>query len=218
MTNTLTSSPAADVLARLYANAERSHREYRERLAALPPEQQPQTGNSREFFAAAKDLYLAVRPDTSRLLYILTRTRRARAIVEFGTSFGVSTLCLAAGLRDNGGGLVIGTEYEPTKAAAARASLAEAGLGDLVDIRDGDALETLARDLPDQVDILFLDGAKEMYLDIVRLVEPNLSPGALLIADNSNRTPDLLDYLRDSGDYLPTAVADDVTVALRTAR
>ncbi|MFF3567670.1 O-methyltransferase [Nocardia jiangxiensis] len=216
MSNTLTSSPAADVLARLYTNAERSHREHQERLAAVPPEQRPQTTNSREFFAAAKDLYMAVRPDTSRLLYILTRTRRARTIVEFGTSFGVSTLCLAAGLRDNGGGRVIGTEYEPTKAAAARASLAEAGLVDLVEIREGDALETLAGDLPDQVDILFLDGAKEMYLDVVKLVEPNLSPGALLVVDNSNRSPELLAYLRDSEDYLPTAVADDVTVALRT--
>ncbi|WP_216897368.1 O-methyltransferase [Nocardia alni] len=216
MTNTFTSSPAADVLARLYENAERSHREFSERMDATAPEQRPDVNNSREFFAAAKDLYMAVRPDTSRLLYILTRTSRARAIVEFGTSFGVSTLCLAAGLRDNGGGRVIGSEYEPTKAAAARASLAEAGLGDLVEIRDGDARETLARDLPDQVDILFLDGAKEMYLEIVKLVEPNLSPTALIVVDNSDRSPELLDYLRTSDDYLPTAAADGVTVAVRT--
>ncbi len=216
MTNTFTSSPAADVLARLYESAERSHREYAERMETLSPEQRPDFSSSREFFAAAKDLYMAVRPDTSRLLYILTRTSRARAIVEFGTSFGVSTLCLAAGLRDNGGGRVIGSEYEPTKAAAARASLAEAGLGDLVEIRDGDARETLARDLPDQVDILFLDGAKEMYLEIVKLVEPNLSPTALIVVDNSDRSPELLDYLRTSGDYLPTAAADGVTVAVRT--
>jgi len=216
MTNTLTSSPAADVLSRLYENAERSHREFAARMADVPPAQRYGGGDSREFFAAAKDLYMAVRPDTSRLLYILTRTRQARAIVEFGTSFGVSTLCLAAGLRDNGGGRVIGTEYEPTKAAAARAHLAEAGLADLVEIREGDACDTLARDLPAGVDILFLDGAKEMYLDIVKLVEPNLSPEALIVVDNSDRSPELLDYLRTCGAYLPTAVADGVTVALRT--
>ncbi|WP_067674256.1 O-methyltransferase [Nocardia miyunensis] len=216
MATTLTSSPAAEVLAQLYANAERSHQEFRARMDSLPPTERPE-GGSREFFAAAKDLYMAVRPDTSKLLYILTRTRRARTIVEFGTSFGVSTLCLAAGLRDNGGGRVIGTEYEPTKAEAARATLQSAGLGDLVEIRDGDARETLARDLPEEIDILFLDGAKEMYVEILELVEPNLSPGALIIVDNSDRSPELLEVLRNSDDYLPTAVADNVTVALRTA-
>lgn len=81
--------------------------------------------------------------------------------MEFGTSFGVSTLHLAAALRDNGGGRVISTEFEPTKVARARANLCAAGLHDLVEIRVGDALETLARDLPEEIDLVLLDGAKK---------------------------------------------------------
>jgi predicted O-methyltransferase YrrM len=52
--------------------------------------------DSREFFAAAKDVHLAVSRKTGTLLYILARSHRARTVVEFGTSFGVSTICLAA--------------------------------------------------------------------------------------------------------------------------
>ncbi|MGG2362426.1 O-methyltransferase, partial [Salmonella enterica] len=88
-------------------------------------------------------------PETCRLLYMLARAGRTRAIVEFGTSFGISTLHLAAALRDNGGGRLITTEFEPSKAAQARRNLDAAGLADLVEIREGDALQTLAGDLPD---------------------------------------------------------------------
>ena len=71
---------------------------------------------------------------------------------------------LAAALRDNGGGRLVSSEFEPTKVAQARENLAAAGLADLVEIRSGDALETLARDLPDEIDLVLLDGAKGLYL------------------------------------------------------
>ncbi|MFD2136695.1 O-methyltransferase [Novosphingobium resinovorum] len=57
---------------------------------------------------------------------MLARFGNARSIVEFGTSFGISTLHLAAAIRDNGGGRVITTEFEPSKIARARSNL-EAG-------------------------------------------------------------------------------------------
>ncbi|MCQ4380070.1 class I SAM-dependent methyltransferase, partial [Clostridioides difficile] len=79
----------------------------------------------------------------------LARSGGARSIVEFGTSFGISTLHLAAALRDNGGGRLVTSEFEPSKGVRARANLAAAGLADLVEIREGDALRTLAADLPD---------------------------------------------------------------------
>ena len=50
------------------------------------------------------------------LIYMLCRGLQARRVVEFGTSYGVSTLYLAAAMRDQGGGLVIGTEIETEKA------------------------------------------------------------------------------------------------------
>jgi predicted O-methyltransferase YrrM len=53
---------------------------------------------------------------------MLCRAIGARRIVEAGTSFGVSTLYLAAAVRDNGGGVVFGAEYEP-EAETARAAM-----------------------------------------------------------------------------------------------
>ena len=91
---------------------------------------------------------MAVSPETGRLLYMLVRATNAHSIVEFGTSFGLSTLHLAAGLKDNGGGRVIGSEFEPAKVSRAKENLALAGLTEFVEIREGDAIETLARDLP----------------------------------------------------------------------
>jgi hypothetical protein len=87
------------------------------------------------------DNFLAVSPAYGRFLYAMARACKAIRIVEFGTSMGISTIYLAAALRDNGGGHLIGTEIEPAKVERARANLDTAGLVDLVDIREGDALE-----------------------------------------------------------------------------
>ncbi len=67
----------------------------------------------RDFYFHAKDVHLAVSRETANLLYMLARSMGATSIVEFGTSFGVSTLYLAAALRDNGGGKIITSEFEP---------------------------------------------------------------------------------------------------------
>src|ERR1700684_2993846 len=95
-----------------------------------------------EYYGLLKDQPLAIYRDTGTLLYMLARSIGARSIVEFGTSFGISTLHLAAALRDNGGGRLIGSEFEPSKIKRARENLSAAALHELVDIREGDALET----------------------------------------------------------------------------
>jgi predicted O-methyltransferase YrrM len=142
-----------------------------------------------------REAWICVPREVGDLLATLVHATRARTVVEFGTSFGVSTVFLAAALRDTGGGTVITTELEPTKAAVAAGNLARAGLDDLVDLRAGDALETLA-DLPGPVDVLLLDGWSELYLPVLRVVEPRLRPGALVIADDTDMLPEAL------GDYL----------------
>jgi predicted O-methyltransferase YrrM len=150
------------------------------------------------------------------LLYMLARSTRAKAIVEFGTSFGVSTLHLSAALRDNGGGRLIGTEFEPTKVDGARASIAAAGLDDLVEIRAGDAVETLARDLPETVDLVLLDGAKGLYSRVLSLLEPRLRAGALVVADNADWSPEYLARVRDlAGGYVSVPFASDVELSMK---
>ncbi|HXW24702.1 MAG TPA: class I SAM-dependent methyltransferase [Xanthobacteraceae bacterium] len=126
---------------------------------------------------------LGLSPEQGRLLYITARAIGAKRIVEFGTSFGISTIYLAAAVRDNGGGLVIGSESEADKCQGARANLAEAGLSDYVDVRLGDARQTLA-DIASPVDFVLLDGWKELYLPILDLLIPKLRQGAVVLADD----------------------------------
>jgi len=150
----------------------------------------------------AGGLYLPVSRRDGQLLYALARGTGARRIVEFGTSFGISTLYLAAAARDNGG-RVVTTEIEAAKCRTAEANLARAGLADVVDVREGDALATLtAADGP--IDLVFLDGWKDLYLPVVELLRPALRPGAVVAADNVNFADarPYLDRVRGGGDFV----------------
>jgi len=170
----------------------------------------------RELYGRLKNAPLAVSRETGALLYMLARSGRARTIVEFGTSFGISTLHLAAALRDNGGGRLIASEFEPSKVARARDNLTAGGLIDLVEIREGDALKTLRVDLPDTIDLVLLDGAKALYPEILELVESRLRPGALVIADNADFSPHYLERVRSpAGGYMSTPFGDDVELSMR---
>jgi predicted O-methyltransferase YrrM len=161
----LTTAPVAPLLDRLFREAEAAHPMNDPAFASVPDEERLRLMRSkadyRHFYAQLKDYALPVSRDTGRLLYLMARATGARAIVEFGTSFGLSTLHLAAALRDNegggDGGRLITTEFEPSKIARARDNLAAGGLSDLVEIREGDALETLASGLPDTIDLLLLE-------------------------------------------------------------
>jgi predicted O-methyltransferase YrrM len=217
---TLTTSPCAAVLARLSAEADASDARLDAQTSALSTidwaELMTGTQDYRRLYRRLRDFHLAVSRATATLLYMLARSCRASSIVEFGTSFGVSTLYLAAALRDNGGGRLIGTEFEATKVARARANVAAAGLDDLVEIRDGDALEALASDLPEMVDLVLLDGAKSLYPRVLSLLEPRLRSGAMVVADNADRSAEYLARVRDSaGGYVSVPFAGDVELSMK---
>jgi predicted O-methyltransferase YrrM len=131
----------------------------------------------------SKDILMPVSPEQGRFLYLTARAIAARTVVEFGTSFGISTLYLASAVRDNGGGVVIGTELIPEKHERAVAHLGEAGLDDVAEVRLGDALQTL-QETPEPIDLLLLDGWKDLYRPILDLLTPRLRPGAVVLADN----------------------------------
>ncbi|SFI53927.1 class I SAM-dependent methyltransferase [Bradyrhizobium sp. Gha] len=217
-TPTITS--LAPLLDRLFSQAEAADGATQAAVADLSDADRARMMRSktdyRDLYARLKDAPLAVSRETGRLLYMLARSSRARAMVEFGTSFGISTLHLAAGLRDNGGGRLITSEFEPSKAARARENLSAGGLIDLVEIREGDALKTLSTDLPEQIGLVLLDGAKALYPEILHLVEARLKPGAIIVADNAGFSPDYLARVRapDSG-YMSTPFAEDVELSVR---
>jgi predicted O-methyltransferase YrrM len=86
----------------------------------------------------------------------------------------------------------------------------------MVEIREGDALQTLASDLPDAVDLLLLDGAKALYPEVLALVESRLKPGAFIVADNADYSPDYLARVRNPANgYLSTPFGGDVELSMR---
>ena len=218
---TLTQPPVSTVLEQLFADADASQALLMQQMAGLSPEERTalmtsaRSADYQAFYRHAKEFHLAVSRQTGALLYMYARMTRARSIVEFGTSFGVSTLHLAAALRDNGGGLLISTEFEASKVAAACRNIDAAGLGDLVEVREGDALETLANGLPERIDLVLLDGAKALYPAVLSRLEPHLREGAVLVADNAAWSPEYLDIVRASGKYFSQALADDVEVSIK---
>jgi predicted O-methyltransferase YrrM len=217
---TLTKPPLAPLLDRLFEEEAASSPLSSPALAAFSPEDRARLMQSKtdylEFYGRLKDFPLAVSRETGALLYMLARGCGARTIIEFGTSFGISTLHLAAALRDNGGGRLITSEFEPSKAARARRNLTAGGLIDLVEFREGDALQTLSVDLPDTVDLLLLDGAKALYPDILSLIERRLRPGAFVVADNADHSPDYLARVRSPANgYMSVPFAEDVELSMR---
>ena len=166
------------------------------------------TATSVQKAAMMSDALLPVSRDAGRFLYAVARSISARRIVEFGTSFGVSTIYFAAALRDNGGGIVIGSELAASKVAKANQHLAEAGLTQFVEVRPGDALQTL-RDVGGSVDLLFLDGWKLMYPDVLKLLMPSLRQGAVVLADDVTLFPgdvaSYLDFVRNPANGFVTA-------------
>jgi len=217
---TLTASPLASLLDRLFDEAEAASPLADPAFSDMPHDEHERLMRSkteyRGFYGRLKDFPLAVSRETGALLYMLARGGAVRTIVEFGTSFGISTIHLAAALRDNGGGRLVTSEFEPSKVARARRNLEAAGVMDLVEIREGDALQTLAVDLPETIDLLLLDGAKALYAEILDLVESRLRPGAFVIADNADYSPEYLARVRSPGSgYLSLPFDGDVELSMR---
>nr|WP_218088062.1 O-methyltransferase [Variovorax sp. SG517] len=209
----------APLLERLFHEAAEASPAMSAAIAGFSDEERAQLMRSKsgylDLYARLKDVPLPVSRETGALLYMLARGG-ARNIVEFGTSFGISTLHLAAALRDNGGGRLVTTEFEPSKVARARRNLEAGGLADLVEIREGDALQTLAAELPDSIDLLLLDGAKALYPEILALVESRLRPGAFIVADNADHSPEYLAHVRSpASGYMSVPFGDDVELSMR---
>lgn len=208
--NSLSAPRVRTVLDRLHAAADLDEDHPRPRADASAQERA-------DLLAGA---YLPISARGGDLLYALVRASRPARVVEFGTSFGISTLYLAAAVADNGAGHVVTTELSTAKVTAARANLAEAGLQDAVTVLTGDALTTLA-DEPGPVGLLLLDGWTELCLPVLRLLEDRLAPGALVVADDAGfpAMAPYLEYVRDpAAGYVSVEfpVGDGMEISCRT--
>jgi len=166
----------------------------------IPPGFSFTSGPAQTRSDAMASIYMPVCRRGGDLLYTLVRAIRPERIIEFGTSFGISTIYLAAAVADNGTGHVVTTELSATKVQAARANLMETGLFAHVTVLEGDALATL-RDVPGPIAFALLDGWKDLCLPLLRLLEPRLAPGAMVVADDTLQPAmaEYLEYVRDPG-------------------
>jgi predicted O-methyltransferase YrrM len=213
---------AQSVLARLFAATE-AQESGELRLPPLPAglsswNDAPAADRAEAF----QDVYIPISPDAGRLLYALVRAIRPQTVVEFGTSFGISTIYLAAAVTDNGAGQIITTELSGKKVAAARANLEEAGVAGPVTILEGDALQTLSG-VSGPVGLVLLDGWKNLCLPVLRLLEPVLAPGALVAADDITfeAMAAYRDFIRDPANgYVSVAfpVEDGMEISSWTGR
>jgi len=177
---TLEDPKVTNLLDRLYAQAIANDNSLKPQMEAAA--RQLVDWDDRKLAPVLDHAFMAIAPEVGRLFYLLVRTHKPKLVVEFGTSFGISAIHIAAALRDNGLGRLITTEQNPRKVEQAGAHLVEAGLADLVEIYSGDAFQTLA-DIP-PIDLLVLDGWNVLYLPLLNQLEPRLSKGSLVIADD----------------------------------
>lgn len=196
MLSTLNDPKVKTLLDRLHAQSDAQSREINEYYAL-----REQTGDTdwrffdadmHSFFA---DKLVALDRDKAEFCYHLCRSLQARRVVEAGTSFGISTIYLAAAIRDNQvqDGIVIATEKDPAKAKAALQNFEKAGLSEFIDLRVGDLRATL-QDIGGEIDFMLVD-IWEVAQPALAIVSPCLRTGAIIVCDNT--TVDLDEY----GDY-----------------
>ena len=218
MTTTLQDARVASALDRMYTESADQFGQLRENRALF---ERVANASAQERADALSEIYMPVTPDAGRLLYTLVRASRPSTIVEFGMSLGISAIHLASAVRDNGTGRVVTTELSAAKVAAATRTFTETGLADLITVLEGDALTTLTA-IDGPIQFVLLDGWKDLYLPVTKLLEPKLSPGALIVADNTSMddTRPYLDHVRDPGNgyvsvNFPVREGDSMEISCR---
>ena len=219
---TLDTAPLAALLHQLFIDADATSALFRQQLDALPATQRRAMMASKDdyvaFYSRAKDAHLAMSRETGTLLYMLARAINATTIIEFGTSFGSRpyTLPPHSVTREGASSSQVSSSRQRSHGRA-RISLPV----DLpISSRYAKAMrcKTLAQDLPESIDLLLLDGAEGLYLDILSLVEQRLRVGTLIVADNAEWSPDYLARVRspDQG-YMSVPFAEDIELSMRVA-
>ncbi len=132
--------------------------------------------------ARRDEFLLPIGEEVGWFLRALIIARRAKTIVEIGTSYGYSTLFLADAARVTGG-VVHTLDIAVDKQADARKEMGHAGLGAFVAWRPGDALKSLQA-ITGPIDFVLIDLWKELYVPCLELVLPKMSDNGVIAADN----------------------------------
>lgn len=143
-----------------------------------------------------------------RLLSLLARVHGARRALEVGTLAGYSTIWLARGLTGPDRHVTT-IELDPRHAEVARANVARAGLGDVVDVRVGRGVDVLAQLEAEGVapfDLVFIDADKQTYPDYYEEALVRTRRGGLILLDNVLASG----YINAPDDQVPEGRRDSI--------
>jgi predicted O-methyltransferase YrrM len=156
-----------------------------------------------EFIRNFERIGLNTTPGDAMMLRILVESSGAKRGVEVGSATGFGAINMGIAFERTAGHLYT-LEIDPKMVAATRENVAKVGLEEVVTCVEGDALKTLG-ELEGEFDFVFIDALKEDYLKYLKLIEPRLKKGAVVVGDNVIRSEramkDFLDYIQQSPDY-----------------
>ncbi len=145
---------------------------------------------------------MIVGPKKGKVLSKAVKNKKPKRILEIGTYVGYSAILMAEAVGSNT--QIVSIEYSSDNADIARENIKKAGFDKKVEIKVGDA-KKLIPTLMGSFDFMFIDAAKEEYLDYLKLAEEKLETGTVVVADNvkvfKDNMTDYLEYVRESGNY-----------------
>jgi predicted O-methyltransferase YrrM len=157
----------------------------------------------KQFIDNFKRTGLNTTPGDAMMLRILVESAKAKRGVEVGSASGFGAINMGIAFERNGGHLWT-FDIDPAAIKETRENLEKVGLENVVTAVEGDALKTL-QDVEAPVDFVFIDALKQDYFKYLKILEPKLSPGAVVVADNviqsAKAMKDYLDYVQTSPDY-----------------
>lgn len=162
-----------------------------------------------------KHAYLSITEEQGLFLVELIKKNKFKNIVEFGTSFGISTLFLAQGALETKG-RIITTELIASKAEKAMENFKKAEVSNIIDVRIGDAMHTL-QNHKEPIDLLFLDGWKDLYQPLFNMLESNFHTNTIIYVDNANMSESRA-FLKEVGEndkYTLESIFDGKVVLIR---
>lgn len=162
-----------------------------------------------------KHAYLSITEEQGLFLVELIKKNKLKNIVEFGTSFGISTLFLAQGALETKG-RIITTELIASKAEKAMENFKKAEVSNIIDVRIGDAMHTL-QNHKEPIDLLFLDGWKDLYQPLFNMLESNFHTNTIIYVDNANMSESraFLKKVGENDKYTLESIFDGKVVLIR---
>jgi len=161
--------------------------------------------------------------EKGKILADVVKKYKPRGILEIGALVGYSAITMAMNLPKSS--RIVSIELRENAAEIARENIEEAGFEDRIEVRVGDAKEVIPKLKAEKqkFDLIFIDAVKEEYLTYLKLLEPMIEKGGIVVADNAGvfaeAMEDYLDYVRNSGKYnsefLPVD-ADAFEVSVKT--